>query len=406
MIAAVHRLAVHLEGAEERAAGAWRRERAEGADLGFPPEGVRDGLVTRPVCLTGETFQHSLSHRGTEPVPFFVDWLSISQVYPEGGLPVVDSGCVLAVDESGQLKWKTTSSVKHEGSFETSVNVRCDGYRVTFSGNVSRFGRSDNLFGFDFWECLRRINAVLGYYELPAFTPGAKREEISRGEVRYVWSGARVSRIDLTANYEAGSADNAHAYLQWLGSQHVGRHEGRVLGQGETVAWGGQAKGGKRGTRQYWKAYIKHLEMVRHGCQDSQVIEHCTARGVVRFEGTLRSNALTDMGAAYLGDYESGWAMGQLIRAFKEHSEVVSRAEKCTDDLDDLPKHLRGTARDYLAGMDLQTRMSRASFYRHRNALLPYGVDIAVRNVRPFQPRIRVIELRPAEVPIWYQLAA
>jgi II/X family phage/plasmid replication protein len=306
---------------------------------------------------------------------------------------------VLACDEDGQVKWKTTSAVKHEGSFETSLNVRCDGHRVTFSGNVSRFGRSDNLFGFDFWECLRRVNAVLAHYELPAFTPGVRREEITRGEVRYVWSGARVSRIDLTANYEAGSADNAHAYLQWLGSQHVGRHEGRVLGQGETVSWGG-------GRRQYWKAYIKHLEMVRHGCEDTQVIEHCTARGVVRFEGTLRSNALTDMGAAYLGDYESGWAMGQLIRAFKEHSEVVARAEKSTDDLDDLPKHLRATARDYLAGMDMQQRMSRASFYRHRSALLTYGLDIAVRNVRPFQPRIRVIELRPAEVPSWYQLAA
>ncbi|MDP9123062.1 MAG: phage/plasmid replication protein [Pseudomonadota bacterium] len=397
MTAAVHRLAPHLVDADRRASGAQRRERAEGGDLGGTLGG--EVLVTPLLCLTGETFQHSLSHRGTESVPFFVDWLSIAQVHPEGGLPVVDSGCVLAVDEDGQLKWKTTSAVKHEGSFATSLNVRSDGFRVTFSGNVSRFGRSDNLFGFDFWECLRRINAVLAHYELPPFTPGVKREEVSRGEVRYIWSGARVSRIDLTANYEAGSADDAHAYLQWLGSQHVGRHEGRVLGQGETVAWGG-------GKRQYWKAYIKHLELVRHGCEDKQVIEHCTARGVVRFEGTLRSDALTRFGAAYLGDYESGWAMGQLIQAFKDHSEVVARAEKCTDDLDDLPKHLRGSARDYLAGMDLQTRMSRASFYRHRNALLPYGIDIAVRNVRPFQPRIRVIVLRPAEVPHWYQLAA
>jgi hypothetical protein len=222
-----------------------------------------------------------------------------------------------------------------------------------------------------------------------------------------VWSGARISRIDLTANYEAGSADNAHAYLQWLGSQHVGRHEGRVLGQGETVAWGGgDGSGKRRQSRQYWKAYIKHLELLQHGCEDKQVIEHCAARGVVRFEGTLRSKALTDMGAAYLGDFESGWAMGQLIQAFKEHSEVVARAERSTDDLDDLPKHLRGTARDYLAGMDVLSRMSRASFYRHRTALLPFGIDIAMRNVRPFQPRVRVIELRPAEVPSWYQLAA
>jgi len=389
--AEVHRLAPHLEGAGRRAAAAVQRERAEGAASGLTREAGRDVLVTRPVCLTGETEVAS--------APFFVDWLSISQVHPEGGLPLVDSGCVIACDEGGQLRWKTTSAVKHEGSFETSLLVKSDGFRVTFSGNVSRFGRVDNVWGFDFFECLRRVNAVLAHYGLPPFTSGTKREQLSRGEMRYVWSGARVSRIDLTANFEAGSAEAAHVYMQWLGSQHVGRHEGRVLGQGETVAWGG-------GKRQYWKAYVKHLELERHGCEDQRLIEHCAARGMVRFEGTLRSNALTDLGAAYLGDYESGWAMGELIRVFNEHANVTTRAERGTDDLDELPKHLRSTARDYLAGMDLAASMSRASFYRHRRELLALGIDIAVRNVRPFQPRVRVIELTRAQVPSWYQLAA
>ncbi len=389
MTVSVHRLAPHLVGAVERLGGACRRQGADGAELGETRGG--EGLVTPLPSATGGT-------NGT-PAPFFVDWLSISQIHPEGGLPEVDSGCVLGVDEDGQLRWKTVASVKHEGSFDTSLQVKCDGFRVTFSGNVSRFGRMENVWGYDFWECLRRVNAVLAHYELPPFTAGSKREQLSKGELRYVWSGARVSRIDMTANYEAGSADNAHAYLAWLGTQHVGRHEGRRLGQGETVAWGG-------GKRQYWKAYIKHLELQHHGCEDQRVIDHCAARGMVRFEGTLRSDALTRFGAAYLGDYESGWAMGELIRVFNEHACVAARAERGTDDFDELPKHLRATARDYLAGMDMQACMSRRSFYRHRRELLSYGIDIAVRNVLPFQPRVRVIELTRAEVPSWYQLAA
>lgn len=361
----------------------------------IPPAGrpAREVLVTPPVCLTGETEQK-------KKPPFFVDWLSVSQVHTEGGLPLVDSGCVMGVDDSGELEWKTSKAVKHEGSFETSLNVRCDGHRVTFSGNVSRFGRADNLFGFDFWECMRRVNEVLQHYNLPPFSAGKKIERVSRGEVRYEWTGARVSRIDLTANYETGSVDNAHALMQYLGSQHAGRHEGRVLGQGETVAFGAGSR------RQYWKAYIKHLELTRHGGGDQRVIEHCASRGVVRFEGTVRSNALTDLGCAFLGDYESGWAMAQLIQLFEQQTQVLHRAERSTDDLDELPRHLRATARDYMAGMDCAARMSRASFYRHRAELLPYGIDIAVRNVRPFQPRVRVIELRPAEIPSWYQLAA
>lgn len=359
----------------------------------------RDVLVTRPVCLTGETFSPENAENRTLP-PFFVDWLSIAQEHPEGGLPLVDSGCVLGVSDQGVLEWKTTKAVRHEGSFETSLNVRCDGHRVTFSGNVSRFGRSDNLFGFGFWQCIDRVNAVLRHYGLPPFTAGQRIDYVKRGDIRSAWTGARVSRIDLTANYEAGSPDDAHAVMQFLGSQHAGRHEGRVLGQGETVAWGSGSR------RQYWKAYIKHLELRRHGCADQRLIDHCAERGVVRFEGTLRSNTLTDLGCAYLGDYESGWAMTQLIQLFEQHTEVLSRAKQTVDDIGHLPKHLRSTARDYLAGMDMSCSLSRATFYRHRRELLAFGIDIAVRNVRPFQPRVRVIELRPAEVPSWYQLVA
>lgn len=358
------------------------------------PEFQRNGLVTRSASPIFGNFQENQQ-------PFFVDWLTISQAHFEGGLPLVDSGCVMAVDTSGELEWKTSKSVKHQGSFETSLNVRCDGHRVTFSGNVSRFARSNNLFGFGFFDCLTRINAVLHTYGLPPFTPGKKMELVSRGEVRTQWTGARVSRIDLTSNYETGSADNAHAFLQWLGSQHTPRAEGRVLGQGETVAFGGKGQ-----ARQYWKIYIKHLELMRHSNTDQKVIDHCAQRGIVRFEGTVRSKALTDMGCAYLGDYESGWAMAQLIQLFDEKSQVLHRAERSTDDLDDLPRALRGTARDYIAGMDLTARMPRTTFYRHRAALLPYGIDIAVRNIRPFSPRVQVIELRPASVPSWYQLAA
>ncbi|MFN5048837.1 phage/plasmid replication protein [Roseateles sp.] len=325
----------------------------------------------------------------------------MSQDHPEGGLPVVDAGCVIATDEVGELKWKTVRAVTHQGSYETSIQVRCDGHRVSLSGNLSRFGRPENLFGFSFWECLDRANEVLKHYGLPPFTAGQRIEYAKdRGrDVRYAWTGARVSRIDLTANFEAGSMDGAHAVMQYLGTQHAGRQEGRVLGQGETVAFGG-------GKRQYWKAYIKSLELRRHGCTDERVIAHCERVGLVRYEGTVRSNALTDLGAAYLGDYERGFAMAQLVRLFEEKASVFSRAEKSTDDLDELPRHLRATARDYLAGMDTSRSLSRATFFRHRRELLAYGIDISVRNVRPFQPRVRVVELVRAQMPAWYQLAA
>lgn len=120
----------------------------------------RDVLVTRPFCAIGGT-------AGPESAGLplvFVDWLSINQVHPAGGLPEVDSGCVIGCGEDGEVEWLTARAVRHEGSFETSVSVRCDGHRVTFSGNASRFGRADNLFGFCFGEALRRVNAILAHY--------------------------------------------------------------------------------------------------------------------------------------------------------------------------------------------------------------------------------------------------
>jgi Phage X family/Phage replication protein CRI len=374
---------------------------ARPARSGLPPArpggSPRKGLVTPSVCLTGETFD-------TE-APFFLDWITVAQDHPAGGLPVIDSGAVWAADADGAIQWKTTQRVQHQGSFETSVNVRCDGFRVEFSGNVSRFGRPDNLFGFGWRECFRRINAILAYYELPPFTAGeCVQRPNGRGAFVTTWTGARISRLDLTANYEAGSAEAAHLVLQYLGTQHNGRKNGRVLGNGETVDWG--KKAGAKTARQYWKAYIKHLELQRHGTADERVVEYCRERGIVRFEGTLRTKTLTDLGCAYLGEYERGWAMGQLVILFNEQSAVMSRAERSTDDLDELPRHLRATARDYLAGMDLTATLSRATFFRHRRDLLSYGIDISVRNVSPFQPRVRVVQLRAAEVPSWYQLAA
>jgi hypothetical protein len=351
----------------------------------------RDDLVTRPFFLTGEN-----------SAPFFVDWLTVTQVYPGAGLPAVDSGCVMGCDTDGALSWKTVKARKHEGSWETSLMVKCDGERVTVSGNAGRFGRQDNLFGYGLGECLRRLADVLAHYGLPPFTAG-NRIEVSKqrgADVAYAWTGARISRIDLTSNYETGSAAAAHSLLQYLGAQHAGRQTGRVLGAGETVDWGAGSK------RQYWKAYIKHLEMKRHECARPELVEHCAERGIVRFEGTIRSNTLTDIGAAFLGDYERGFAMGELIKLFDQHTEVLKRSTRTTDDLDDLPRHLRATARDYLAGMDLARVMKTATLYRHRSALLPYGLDIFVRNVTPFAPRVQVINVQPAAVPAWYWQAA
>lgn len=342
-------------------------------------------LVTRHQSLNFET--------GT---PFFVDWLSLRQTHDQD-LPEINAGVVCGMDVHGEIVWRTTRPSVVEGSHETSVQIRCDGHTVVFSGNVSRFGRTDNLFGFDMAACMRRVNGILQRLGLPPFTMGRKfmRHIKTRQGASLVpaWTGCHITRIDLTANFETGSLSNARAYLEWLSTQQgnarlkVGTHV-----DGETVDWG-------RGSRRiYTKVYLKSAELRKHN-GPPELIEHCENVGLIRFEVTLKSTQLHAMGCNYLG----GLDMTQLEMLFEERRQVLTRAEHTHDDLEQLPNALRRTARDYLAGDDLQQRMSRATFFRHRAGLLPYGIDIAVkRNVINFKPRVRVIEVRPATAPTWY----
>lgn len=340
-----------------------------------------------------------LDRRDQREEAFFVDWLTIRQTH-EHQLPEVNCGVVMGVDVNGEVEWQTKRASRIEGSFETSVQVRCDGNTVTFHGNVSRFGRSNNLFGYSFGQCLIRVNNILQRLGLPPFTAGQKfyrqvRHDSGECSLRPAWTGATISRIDLTANFETGSMSDARAYLAWLSTQQgSSRLKVGTYPDGETVEWG-------KGSRYlYQKVYIKSTDMKKRG-GPQELIDYCESVGLVRFEVTAKSTWLIEKGCNYLG----GFDMKQLELLFEERTSLLTRAEHTHDDLEELPNAYRRTARDYLAGDDLKKRMSKVSFWRHRKAILPYGIDISVaRNVVNFQPRIRVIELKPASVPTWYQL--
>jgi len=381
-----------------------RWQEMHGTMLGKFQDYDRDGRLARTGSSdlsSGKTSWNfgDLDRRDQREEPFFVDWLTIRQSH-EHQLPEVNCGVVFGVDANGEVEWQTKRASKIEGSFETSVQVRCDGHTVMFSGNVSKFGRTDNLFGFSFNQCLSRINNILQRLGLPPFTAGQKfyrqvRHDDGHCTLRPAWTGATISRIDLTANYETGCLSDARAYLAWLSTQQgdsrlkVGTHP-----DGDTVEWG------KGSRRIYSKVYIKSAEMKKHG-GPQELIDHCEQVGLVRFEVTCKATQLIAMGCNHLG----GFDMKQLELLFNERAAVLTRAEHTHDDLSELPNALRRTARDYLAGDDVIGRMSPATYRRHRAGLLPYGLDISVaRNVVNFQPRIRVIELKPASVPHWYQL--
>lgn len=327
--------------------------------------------------------------------PAFVDYLTIRQDYPAGGLPVLNDGRVIRVGADGTVEYVVDRRAGLEGSFDSRVEIRCDGYSVEFSGNISRYNRRDNLFGYDFAETIRRINALTNLYSLPPFTCGKFFRFADAG---WTWTGARVSRIDITCNYAAGSLEALQVLIRSLAGQHVGRLKGRLTPDGATVEYG------RGSTYVYGKCYAKHVEFERHLTRksgshvDEEVIDFCRAYGVLREEFTLKSRFLTQNCICYLGAITHD----ELVSVYLARSQFRRLSEVKYENFDDLPRHLRATYVSWQNGFP--QGISRATFYRHRRSLLQYGIDISVpSNVHILPIRIRTVEVAALEAPDWYR---
>lgn len=330
---------------------------------------------------------HSLNTTG-----LFVDWLTISQTHLEP-LPVVNNGCVFSVDTFGSVEWSTNRFFQIEGSHSSSLSIRCDGQTVIMSGNPGRFDRRENLYGHDFDTCLIIANRVLETFGLPPFTPGVlvprQSTEISH------YTGATVSRIDLTCNYSTGSQDNAGYALDWVAGRSISRHKTSTTPDGRTVEFGSKSK------FIYCKLYDKFTELKRKikGREvPEQILNFAKDNGLLRFEVTLKSRFLTQNNLRCLGNI----TMDKLTHIYKERAAVLSEDSVKVDSYSEIPAPFAATAYAWRDGYNSR-KMSLSTYKRHRKALLGYGIDISIPcNVRRLPVKVRIIDLVPSVAPDWY----
>lgn len=329
-------------------------------------------------------------------LPAFVDWVTIRQEFPKGGVPVLNDGRIMSIDSDGAIDWQVDRRFSAEGSFDSRCQVRSDGLVVEFSGNIARFNRRDNLFGYDWPETIRRINALTNLYSLPPFSSGKLYRFADHG---WTWTGAKVSRIDVTCNYACGSENGLEAVIGALSGHHVGRLKGSLTPDGATIEYG-------RGSKYvYGKAYAKHVELQKHRSRksgahvDDDVISFCKSHGVLREEFTFKSRYLTQNGLSYLGAITHG----ALVDAYLQRSQFRRFHMVKYESFEDMPRHLRATYVSWRNGWP-QGSISKATFYRHRKQLLAYGVDISVpSNVRTLPLRVRMVDVAALEAPDWYR---
>lgn len=327
--------------------------------------------------------------------PVFIDYLSMNQTHHGIKLPLVNKGAVWSVDEDGKIEWTTERHFILEGSHSTKLMLRCDGSTVQASGNIGRFRRPDNLFGYSYEECVDKWNSVLNDFCLPPFTAGQLTSFY--GDKSFSFTGAVNTRIDITKNYAFFNREDLEIYMGWLATHQRGRLKVGVSADGATVHWGQGSK------YVYEKFYDKLREMQHHNKKTplpKEVMDYVEEVGVGRHEITLKTRFLTQNGLRFLGATN----MGTIHQIYRERSQLVLEKKIPFDEFNDIPKPYRGTAKDWRDGVALASMMNERTYRRHRAELKKYGIDIATTpNIKSLPMKTREIQIAALTAPDWYR---
>lgn len=319
----------------------------------------------------------------------FVDWITASQLYPKGGLPVLSGGLIVFYDAQGLPRSERNQSAGITGSHDSRIRVGCDGFRVSISGNVGRFSRQDNLYNFGWEGTKQAVNRILADIGLPVFT-GSKG---IKGEADFQ-RGAVVSRLDITCNYATGNELLARAVIAWLATRSMSRM--KRGNSGDESVWFAN-------TRHMIKAYIKHLEMLAHGCEDTdKSYLYAKELGLLRIELELKKRLL---GELKMNDWDD-ITQEKLESVFRESTSFLNEIDTSYDNftLLDVPESSRIYASAWLAGQDLRALLKERTFYRQAKILRDCGLDVYQKRaeLKQFPIKARVIDLKPTVAPDWY----
>lgn len=330
----------------------------------------------------------------------FVDWMTVSQCHADGGFPACEIEGTVDLS-TGQLRRKPWMV---EGKLGSKVRVFSDGVRVQFDGNPSRFDRAESVEGLSVEAAKRRVNGILGSLGLPSFSSGQVVSLRSAGGADQLYTGAVVSRLDLTRNFVA--MDGIGEFLSFVGQSRYGRLERTVIGRNVYFGKGSR----KRLLRVYDKAAELATRLSEYSGSDRAYLEamcfDLESHGVVRAELSLRADL-----ARMLGSFWHELGQDVADRVYETEVSFMTNAKRLDlSEFDGIPTRFLGILMLHLSGVDVKARMlgdgSRAAFYAARKALLKTGYDISQPVATPMIPKRVEIHLASYTPPVWYRAAA
>ena len=314
---------------------------------------------------------------GDTPV-MLIDWTTAAvQFLEDMGF---GTGEYMAISPSGEVLRTGPQGFQVEHpSWSESVRLYAPNSSVlVFSGNPVKWFQGHNAFGSAdapglVWDCLQDIR--MQHLAADVGVPGFHTTE-AHGP------GVRFTRIDVTRSARhPGGDEGARAWLRAIGREAGSSHRGGVaVGDEGTVYFG------KRSKRWGLKVYLKADEMKKHPPKlkklsradmrrwEQWAMARAWAEGVLRFELVLRSTELGDAGVSIPRTVPEALALwGRYYRRLSIREGPVMAQE-----IEGLKPSERAALKLWEAGESPKGIYPRASFYRHRRAILKKGgPDIA-----------------------------
>ncbi|MBN6078796.1 phage/plasmid replication domain-containing protein [Aggregatibacter actinomycetemcomitans] len=364
----------------------------------------------------------------------FFDWLKIEQDFGYQ-LPLIgDFGYVgIHIDTGEQQEGIRIPAFKHEGSFCDSVLIKINGSILTMSGNPSRWGRIENLFGLPTIDaCVNCFNSILRHLNLPEFTKCTRifyGQSEDGSKVKKFSDGAIIKELHITENRVVGRGNVEH-YLSGLSTLNYRNSIARLHTNGETVDW--LSKHGNANLI-YPSVYNKAYELELHSLakiknkfgEQSQeyknllkVIDFCKEQGVARFEQKLKSRYLQKENLNFYGlsDYSKLKKLSDEFINIDEKLKVTAMDFETISEIllnsgvVDTVRSANTTAMYALQWSHGQVfDLNKKQVKTHRARLRKIGIDIARKcDLSKFSP-VKVVSTREITVsnlivPDWYKL--
>lgn len=336
----------------------------------------------------------------------FIDWITIREEHT-GQFTELNDGCVIKYDRDGGIIYTSELTMPVVGSYDSSLRIRITSQILEISYNPSKWHRPDNLYGLTFDQVLIQINNILHKLDQPNITIG-KRVAMptqQNGLQKYAYTGAQVTRIDVTINLKTGSEFNLADYEHAL--MRVTKPRYKNSRKKNTLYWGA-------GSNKTIKYYPKHVELVTtrnlKRARDPEYIKrlslHCRTNGLARIEVKYGRHALRALHLRATGDITHAKLVEQfskdILPMLKPFPKIDTRILTNTE---------LGIWYQHQQGVDLKSKMSSSAFSRWQKRFLDkFGYDISEpvseldQTIEQQQKDYSHIKLEAAKPPSWYKM--